>query len=163
MNKIYFKRALLAIGATLALTIGLAVPAGAGGDSTLRPGLAQLSGGPCGGSYTHVGHYALPNAADGSIDGYLDVYWSSSSRRNCLVVNHAGNYYGKYSLTTAKIKPSGYSWPPCNSVGCDRGYYAYYAGPVYTPFGVDMTHRCIDIYGIVNANAGRIFYGLHCG
>ena len=65
--------------------------------------------------------------------------------------------------TEAKIRPSGFSWPSCpSSTGCDGGFYRYYAGPVYTPSGVDMTHRCIDVSGVVDW-ASRSLSRIHCG
>ena len=79
------------------------------------------------------------------------------------MTNHAGPTYGVRTYTEARIRPSGFSWPSCpSSTGCDGGLYRYYAGPVYTPAGVDMTNRCIDISGWVDwvsRSLGRI----HCG
>jgi hypothetical protein len=149
----------------LVMTVGLTLPADAGGNSTLPPSkwtaVAALAGGPCGSSYTHIGHYAIGSST--RTLGYLDVYWSSSSKRNCLVTNHSGSTYGVSLYTEARIRPSGFSWPGCpSSTGCDGGFYRYYAGPVYTPSGVDMTHRCIDVSGWVDW-ASRSLSRIHCG
>ncbi|HET6729157.1 MAG TPA: hypothetical protein VFG96_07040 [Jiangellaceae bacterium] len=155
-------RRFIAVMATmLALTMGLALPADAGGNSTLRSGaLTQLASGPCGSSYSHIGHYPIKSSVT---IGYLDVYWSWSSKRNCLVTNHAGPTYGVRTYTEARIRPSGFSWPSCpSSTGCDGGQYRYYAGPVYTPAGVDMTSRCIDISGWVDW-VSRSLSRIHCG
>ena len=141
------RRLFAAIAAALVMTVGLALPADAGGNSTLGLRTSALLGGPCGSSYTHVGHH--PISGGGRTLGYLDVYWSWSTKRNCLVTNHSGPTYGVSLYTEARIRPSGYSWPSCpSSTGCDGGFYRYYAGPVYTPSGVDMTHRCVDISGL---------------
>jgi hypothetical protein len=155
------RRCFAAIATVLALTVGLPVPAEAGGNSTLRSGaFAQLAGGPCGSSYTHIGHYPIRSTVT---VGYLDVYWSWSTKRNCLVTNHAGPTYGVRTYTEARIRPSGFSWPSCpSSTGCDGGLYRYYAGPVYTPAGVDMTSRCIDISGWVDW-VSRTLSRIHCG
>jgi hypothetical protein len=150
--------------ATLGLIASLATPAMAGGNSTLPKGsesyLSAMAG-PCGSSYSHIGHYPIP--ATGTAYAHLDVYWSSTAKRNCLVVNHAGPTYGVRLYTEAKIRPSGASWPSCpSSVGCDGGMYSYYAGPVYTPSGVNMSNRCIDVSGWIDWR-NRTLSKIHCG
>lgn len=153
-------RRLLTIMAVAFLAlVGIAAPSAAGGNSTLPAGTITPMAGPCGGSYSHIGHYAIASPAR----GYMDVYWSSSTRRNCLVVNHTGATWGVSLYTEARIRPSGHSWPSCpSSTGCDAGFYRYYAGPVYTPSGVDMSRRCLDIQGAVDwATSSRS--RIHCG
>ena len=154
------RRFFTVIATALIATIGLASPAGAGGDSTLRSGMSALLAGPCGSSYNHIGHYAIGGSQP---IGYLDVYWSPNTKRNCLVTNHSGPTYGVRLYTEARIRPSGSSWPSCpSSTGCDGGFYRYYAGPVYTPAGVDMSRRCIDISGVVDWSS-RSLSRIHCG
>jgi hypothetical protein len=162
------KRIILAVAATITLLAGLTTPAGAG-DSPAPPpatpraadGSVSALAGPCGSSYSHVGHWAIK---DGTRTlAFMDVYWSSSTKRNCLVTNHASATYGKKMYTEARIRPSGYSWPSCpSSVGCDGGMYSYYAGPVYTPSGVNMSNKCVDFSGWIGWK-GRTLYGKHCG
>jgi hypothetical protein len=152
------------VGAIAALLMGLAVPASARARSTTLAGtVPTLASGPCGSSYSHVGHYLVGNQATDEINMYLDVYYSSTAKRNCLVANHAGSAYGMALNSLAKIRPSGWSWPACPSVGCDQGYYRYYAGPVYTPSGVDMSTRCIDVAGMAGIQTDKILYNIHCG
>jgi hypothetical protein len=148
--------------ATVGLILGLGgAPAHAGGNSTLPDNFVSVMAGPCGSSYTHVGHYPIPRT--GTALAHLDVYWSSSARRNCLVVNHAGPTYGVRLYTEARIRPSGSSWPSCpSSVGCDGGFYSFYAGPVYTPSGVNMSNRCIDVSGVIDWQS-RTMSRIHCG
>ncbi len=158
------KRLVAAVGAVFALLLGMATPAAAGGNSTLpeaTDGRLSALAGPCGSSYTHIGHYPIP--ASGTAYAYMDVYWSWSTKRNCLVVNHSGPTYGARLYTEARIRPSGSSWPSCpSSTGCDGGFFSYYAGPVYTPSGVDMTNRCIDISGWIDWRS-RTLTRRHCG
>ncbi|WP_174257459.1 hypothetical protein [Phytoactinopolyspora alkaliphila] len=155
------KHVVVAVFAIFALLTGLATTAHAGGDSTLAPGHTTTLAGPCGSSYSHIGHH--PITASSTTVGHLDVYWSSSTKRNCLVTNHSGPTYGVRLFTEARIRPSGYSWPSCpSSTGCDSGFYSYYAGPVYTPAGVDMTNRCIDVTGTVDWTS-RTRTRIHCG
>lgn len=156
------RRLIASIVVTFGLVLGFGGTAHAGPESTLPDGMVTtMGGGPCGGSYTHIGHY--PIKAGSSTYAHLDVYWSWSTRRNCLVVNHAGPTYGDRLYTEARIRPTGWSWPSCpNSTGCDGGFYSYYAGPVYTPRGVDMTNRCIDISGWI-AEYNRTLRKKHCG
>ncbi|MGH8774144.1 MAG: hypothetical protein ACRDWI_02895 [Jiangellaceae bacterium] len=155
------RRIIAVIATAFAVTMGLALPADAGGDSTLPPGTFAPLAGPCGSSYSHIGHYAIGSHSNPL--GYLDVYWSWSTKRNCLVTNHSGSTYGVSLYTEARIRPSGFSWPSCpSSTGCDGGFYRYYAGPVYTPAGVNMTRRCIDISGVVDWTS-RSLSRIHCG
>ncbi|PSL07026.1 hypothetical protein CLV30_102415 [Haloactinopolyspora alba] len=143
------------------LLLGFATPAGAGGNSTLPASALSAASGPCGGSYSHIGHYRI-NSSAGTL-AYLDVYWSGRANRNCLVTNHSGRTYGVSLYTQATIRPSGWNWPSCpNSTGCDGGHYSYYAGPVYTPAGVNMTNRCIDVKGVIDWT-GRTLTRIHCG
>lgn len=158
MRRFLTRRNLSIIGAVAALLLGFAAPASA--DSG---GGASIMAGPCGSSYALVGHHPVGNQYTDRIDMYLDVYYSSTARRNCLVANHSGDAYGEYRNSLAKIRPSGYAWPACPSVGCDQGNYAYYAGPVYTPAGVDMSHRCVDFGGMAGIQVDKILYNQHCG
>jgi len=158
------KRIIATAMAAFGLLAALAMPATAGGNSTV-PDAAEIQfsmmAGPCGSSYTHIGHYAIP--ASGTAYAHMDVYWSWTTKRNCLVVNHAGPTYGVSLYTEARIRPSGYSWPSCpSSVGCDGGFYRYYAGPVYTPSGVNMTNKCVDISGWIDWR-NRTLTKRHCG
>lgn len=141
---------------------GIASPAQAGPDTTLPATAALTMSGPCGSSYSHIGHYGIKNGS-GTTLAYMDVYWSWSTKRNCLVTNHTGPTYGERAYTQATIKPTGRSWPSCpSSTGCDGGMYSYYAGPVYTPRGVDMTNRCINIKGVIGWHE-RTLRKKHCG
>ena len=155
------KRIFATLSAALALTLGVALPAHAGGDSrVLRATNAAALSSPCGSSYALIGHYPIRGTVT---VGYLDVYWSWNSKRNCLVTNHSGPTYGVSLYTEAKIRPSGFSWSSCpSSTGCDGGFYRYYAGPVYTSSGVDMTHRCIDVSGVIDW-VSRSLTRIHCG
>jgi hypothetical protein len=131
-------------------------------DSTSVSALA----GQCGSSYNHVGQYNFTNS--GAVIGAVDVYYSSTEKRNCAVTSHKGDFYGVAARTRVKIRPSGWSWPGCNSTGCDDGVYSYYAGPVYTPKGVNMSNRCIDFEGRIYSAGGLLGGGIgrsnrHCG
>ena len=164
MRKMRAQRSLALVGAIAALLMGLAAPASAQAHSRNLTGMVSaLAGGPCGSSYTLVTHYPETSQATGEVNMYLDVYYSSTAKRNCLVANHSGSAYGASLYSLAKIRPSGSSWPACPSVGCDEGYYRYYAGPVYTPAGVDMSHRCVDVGGMAGIQTDRILYGINCG
>ncbi|WP_157596577.1 hypothetical protein [Saccharomonospora saliphila] len=117
---------------------------------------------PRSGGYVHVGHYPFGRGEVGA----FDVYWSSTAKRNCLIVNRQNEAYGVPGDTYARIAPGGWDFPNCPDVGCDSGYFSYYAGPAYTPAGVDMTHRCVDVSGLVELNGQnnfRGYYGLNCG
>ena len=120
-------------------------------------------GGECGASYNLVGVHPVGNQHTGRIDLHMEVYWSSTAKRNCLISRHVGDAYGQARNSLAQIRPSGSAWPACSGVGCDEGNYAYYAGPVYTPAGVNMTGRCVDIAGMAGIQVDKILYKQHCG
>jgi hypothetical protein len=155
------KRLVAIAFAMFALIAGLATPAAAGGDSMLPDGKVSLMAGPCGSSYSWIGNYKIPSS--GTTYAEMNVYWSSSTKRNCLTTNHAGSTYGVSLFTQARIRPSGSSWPSCpSSTGCDAGFYKYRAGPVYTPAGVNMSGRCIDINGVIDWRS-RTVSRIACG
>jgi hypothetical protein len=155
------KRILAVAAMAIAILLGFTAPASADGGSTATSDVTTMAG-PCGSSYSHIGHYAIGSSSSGAL-GYLDVYYSSTAKRNCLVTNHSSKTWGVSLYTQATIRPSGWSWPSCpSSTGCDAGFYRYYAGPVYTPAGVDMSNRCLDITGTVDW-ASRTLTRVHCG
>lgn len=155
------RRAFFVAAAAIALAIGLVPTAAA--TSTTPAGGAGVLGGECGSSYKLVGLHPVGNQHTDKIDLHMEVYYSSTAKRNCLISRHVGDAYGEKRDTMARIRPSGWAWPTCQSVGCDRGNYAYYAGPVYTPAGVDMSNRCVDITGTAGIQVDKILYKLHCG
>lgn len=118
---------------------------------------------PCGSGYVLVEEYSAYNDVTDKLELYADLYYSSSAKRNCLVAQHAGDLYGRAANTKAAIWPASYNAPACNSVGCDSGTYSYYAGPVYTPAGVDMSSRCVNFDATVGANTYKVKRNVHCG
>ena len=152
MARTGWKRALAAAAVAMGLSAALVAPAPA------------QAAGLCGSGYTLVEHINQDNDVSDVLEMYIDIYYSSSAKRNCLVVSHAGWTYGKPMYTLAVIRPTGAAWPACNSVGCDEGDdFKYFAGPVWTPAGVDMSHRCIDLDAEVGYNTHQELRGVHCG
>ncbi|KAI9148644.1 hypothetical protein HJFPF1_10685 [Paramyrothecium foliicola] len=117
----------------------------------ITPSLVQAAN-PCGSGYVLVEEYPAYNDVTSKLEMYADLYYSSSAKRNCLVASHAGATYGKAALTLAAIWPANYAAPNCPSALCDSGTYSYYAGPVYTPAGVDMSGRCVNFDAALGAN-----------
>ncbi|MEU6858929.1 hypothetical protein AB0B28_08665 [Glycomyces sp. NPDC046736] len=118
--------------------------------------------GPCGSSYGHIGHYAVNHATKGTV-AYIDVYYSSSAKRNCAVLNATGETYGFNGRKGVIIWAEGYY----DRYDQDDKDYSYYAGPVYTPAGVNMSGRCLNVEGIVETRNGSYAtgqrYKVHCG
>ncbi|MFC4334180.1 hypothetical protein [Salininema proteolyticum] len=148
------------VRALAALAVVVAVFAG---SSTVQADEAGTLAGPCGSSYSHVGHHKITKSPYGTV-GHLDVYWSSSTKRNCLVVNGYGAAYGYKDLKVAWLWDDRGVGSP---VAYDSGQYSYYAGPVYTPRGKDMTGKCISIQGRIDLPNGtwvaRRMERVHCG
>ncbi|MGA5505928.1 hypothetical protein [Streptomyces umbrinus] len=112
----------------------------------------------CGSSYSRVGHYAITSSFAQATNpgGYLDIYYSSSTGKNCGVVYPTSAHQGKTSRLEVDIRKSGNStW-----IG-DGGDYNYYAGPVY----VSAPGACIDALGMVEDGYDYRggFYAKHCG
>jgi hypothetical protein len=124
-------------------------------DETPELGAAQQGAGPCGSSYILVGHYPIRNAS-GTELSYIDVYWSSTAGRNCAVNMGNSATWGQTMFRAVGIALSsrGSGWD-----AEDRGNYAYYAGPVYSPYSVG---KCVDVYGQT-----KTFFNaktrVHCG
>ncbi|MFC4335897.1 hypothetical protein [Salininema proteolyticum] len=141
----------------LVLAVALAAMTVAG------PGTAQAAvTGNCGSSYVRVGHWPIDDSKYGRV-GYVDVYWSSTAKRNCAVMNATGAAYDFAAVKSVGIWPSSDSSKNDN----DYGNYRYYAGPVYTPKGYDMTGKCVDIGGQTQVPDGSMafedFANKHCG
>jgi hypothetical protein len=117
--------------------------------------------GPCGSSYSHIDRYAINSATQGT-GAYMDLYWSDSANRNCAVLNGTGKTYGFNGRKGILIYASGYY----SQYDQDDRDYSYYAGPVYTPSGVNMSGRCVNLEGIVEFPNGETVagyrYGVHC-
>ncbi|WP_159040946.1 hypothetical protein [Streptomyces sp. FxanaA7] len=112
----------------------------------------------CGSSYSRVGHYSLTSsfAQAANPGGYLDIYYSSSTGKNCAVVYPSSAHQGKTSNLEVDIRKSGNTtW-----IG-QGGDFTYYAGPVY----VSAPGACIDALGIIEDGYQYRggFYGKHCG
>ena len=140
-----------------ATTMSLTILTGAG------PASAAAATTTCGSGYRLVDTYYKANDSSDRVDLEAALYYSATARRNCLIVNHYGAWRGHRGASLAQIRPSGAAWPACNSVGCDKGEYAYYAGPVYTPSGVDMSHRCVDLRGTTAYDTYIVKTRVHCG
>ncbi|OUD00122.1 hypothetical protein [Streptosporangium minutum] len=108
--------------------------------------------GPCGGGYSRVGVYAIP--ASGARTGTLEVYYSSSSGKNCALAYGYGSYAGRVTRKAVALGLGGATaW-----AGADNGMFAHYAGPVY----VSARGKCIDVRGQVGAKV-RHLNRVHCG
>ncbi|MFC4337743.1 hypothetical protein [Salininema proteolyticum] len=144
------------------LAVALAAIAAFSLSAVAIPGTASAAG-PCGSSYALVGHYPIKDSYYGTV-AYIDVYWSSTSKRNCAVTNGTGATYGLKRHKGVSINPSSSS----GRVDSDSGAFSYYAGPVYTPRGYNLSGECIDVDGTVglpggNEVTGRYLSRVHCG
>lgn len=122
-------------------------------STTLVMGAAPAgAAGPCGSSYSRVGVYPIPKT--GTRTGTLEVYYSSSTGKNCALAYGYGSNYGTTTWKGVSISRgdgTGYS--------VDADYYQYYAGPVY----VSAPGQCIDVTGSVVAGKSTSLNNVHCG
>lgn len=159
------RRILLAVLTGLVLPV-LAVGSGSGTASASpmsTAAAATTTPNLCGSSYALIDTYYKRNDSSDRTDLQAALYFSAKTKRNCFIVSHYGAWRGHKGASLATIRPKGAAWPKCNSTGCDKGEYAYYAGPVYTPAGVDMSHRCVDFSGTTAYDTYITKYGVHCG
>jgi hypothetical protein len=108
--------------------------------------------GPCGSSYSRVGVYAV--SKDGTRTGTVEVYYSSSTGKNCALAYG----YGAYANTTS-WKHVTISRGDGSHKDTDAGEYKYYAGPVY----VSAPGQCIDVVATVPAWVILELNNVHCG
>ncbi|MFB4273561.1 hypothetical protein [Nonomuraea sp. GTA35] len=120
---------------------------------TLMAGAAPAgAAGPCGSSYSRVGVYSI--SRDGTRTGTLEVYYSSSTGKNCALTYGYGSYANTTSwkgVVISRGDGSGESY--------DAGNYKYYAGPVY----VSAPGQCIDVEGISPEWTSVKLNNVHCG
>ncbi|MFE4834549.1 hypothetical protein ACFRAU_07685 [Arthrobacter sp. NPDC056691] len=114
---------LVAVTATTGASLVAAVPASAAG--------------PCGTGYAYIGSHPItvPTYSKdyrfgkpGTKTGSIDVYWNASARKNCSVAYAYGPTYGVKMYRENLIA----NYPSYGPDDASRGYYSYYAGPVYT-------------------------------
>lgn len=72
--------------------------------------------------------------------GTLEVYYKSSTGKNCAMAKCYGSGCGPSMGRTVAIKPSG----DANWDDVDQGMFAIYAGPVETDYST--RGRCVDVY-----------------
>ncbi|WP_205324921.1 hypothetical protein [Glycomyces sp. YM15] len=117
----------------------------------------------CGASYTRIDTYVIGSASDPA--GYVELYWSSTEKRNCALAIGTGSTYGWKGLKAISICPSGYA--DGSLCGDDSGDFLYYAGPARTKAGFDMSGKCIDVYGLIERRNGQGAVSdkrrVHCG
>ncbi|MEV3927702.1 hypothetical protein [Actinomadura coerulea] len=106
---------------------------------------------PCGSAYSLIDVYALKNSA-GTRKGTLELYYSSSSRKNCVLTYGYGAWANTKNFKLAGIARYGQTFIS------DRGDYVYYAGPVY----LYAPGSCISVVGYVDDATGA-WGPVHCG
>ncbi len=99
-----------------------------------------------------VGVYAIPRT--GTRTGTLEVYYSSSTGKNCALTYGYGPYDGTTSWKRVTISRADGSGEHTNA-----GHYQYYAGPVY----VSAPGQCIDVAGTVPDWKTTELNNVHCG
>jgi hypothetical protein len=117
--------------------------------------------GSCGSSYGKVGSYKVTRSWEGTA-GYIDVYYSRSTGKNCAITRPISSLAGKAGNIWVCIEQDkGYA-RDCDGVTKN---YRYYAGPVY----VSGRGQCINVSGGLNRKPGdnQPFNGgaqkVHCG
>jgi hypothetical protein len=124
-------------------------------STTLVAGATPASAaGPCGSSYTRVGVYNIGIEKYGYRTGILEVYYSSSTGKNCALTYGDGPYANTTSWKGVTISRGDGS-----GKDTDADNYKYYAGPVY----VSAPGQCIDVEGISPSWTSVKLNNVHCG
>lgn len=91
---------------------------------------ATSSGGSCVGQLISSSNVVEDQGNSvGTVLGYLNVYWDSSTGQNCAVLNSASSDWGQTKWMSVDLYEAG---NPYNDQS-DNNYYKYYAGPVSVP------------------------------
>jgi hypothetical protein len=147
-------RVLTAVAGALLVASAAATPAGAS-DMTPQANL-------CGSSYSLIDTY--PIAYGSTTYGRVELYWSPTAKRNCALTVGSGATYGWKGFKAIEVCPHGAAVSLC---GEEHGDFLYYAGPVYTKAGYNMSGKCIDVVGIIEHPNGTSADGggvrVHCG
>ncbi|HEX2145136.1 MAG TPA: hypothetical protein VHG10_11565 [Glycomyces sp.] len=146
------------LGAVAALAMIVTLPGTAAAESEVA-----MQENLCGASYERIDTYPIGSSSDPA--GYVELYWSSTEKRNCALAVGTGSTYGWLGLKAISVCPSGS--PDGSLCGDDGGNYRYYAGPAKTKAGYDMSGKCIDVYGVIERRNGTGAVsdkrGVHCG
>ncbi|WP_331725284.1 hypothetical protein [Streptomyces zaomyceticus] len=146
-------RRLTAVAATVsALSVGLLAAPQPASAATL---------GSCGSSYSKVGSYPL--RADWQYNtGSIDVYYSSSTGKNCAITRPGTALAGKARHVWVCIEQTKGYGRDCDGLGYGENF-RYYAGPV----SVYGKGQCINVTGGFTRPDGVVFSGMarsvHCG
>jgi hypothetical protein len=100
--------------------------------------------GECGSGYSRIDSYPI-----GSV-GTLELYYNSSSGKNCAIARATTPSYG---YKAAYIGIANKPW-----AGVDAKSYTYFAGPVY----VSAAGKCIDVRGDIGSKVA-VKESVHCG
>ncbi|WP_127933522.1 hypothetical protein [Nonomuraea polychroma] len=101
---------------------------------------------------TNWGHIRRPQS--GTRTGTLEVYYGSSTGKNCALAYGYGAYANTMSWKRVSISRADGS-----QEDTDADYYQYYAGPVY----VSAPGQCIDVGATVPAWKITELNNVHCG
>lgn len=127
----FTRSALKLKGLTLLTTVAITTGA------SLLAAVPASAAGLCGTGYAYIGSHLItvPSYSKdyrygrpGTKTGSIDVYWNASLRKNCSVAYAYGPTYGVKMYRENLIG----NYPSYGPDDASRGYYSYYAGPVYT-------------------------------
>ncbi len=106
----------------------------------------SLPSGSCGSGYTKVATYNMISYTESpSVGGYVSVYYSAATGRNCAIARPITTWAGQNTGLTVCIELANGTRESCD--GAPEHDYRYYAGPVY----VTAPHTCINVYGFMQA------------
>ncbi|WP_331726313.1 hypothetical protein [Streptomyces sp. NBC_00470] len=150
--------------ALAAATLGLAAGAGAVATAPAASAASPSSyASLCGSSYQLVGSHAMTrdSGSGPTTGGYVYVFYSSQTQRNCAISKPVGTMKGKaHGLGVGLSSPR---YLHGQSDGYQLGHnYTQYAGPVY----VKAPHSCINVVGDMATRTGHYStsaQGVHCG
>jgi hypothetical protein len=135
-----------------------------GGAATTSAGASEMTAqaNVCGSSYVKIDTYPIKYGT--ATYGNIELYYSATAKRNCALTVGVGATYGWKGYKSIEICPIDTDITFC---GMDSGYFLYYAGPVYTRQGHDMSEWCVDVVGMIQhpngTSADNLKENVHCG
>jgi hypothetical protein len=113
----------------------------------------------CGSGYAFLDSYPIKGLDSGRTGGYVSLYYSGSTGKNCAIAMPISSWSGLVSHLDVQLSTA--SYPGYVDDGLDANYH-YYAGPIYIP----ARGQCVDVGGYFQYGGERFAghaYGVHCG
>ncbi|GII52555.1 hypothetical protein Pth03_09440 [Planotetraspora thailandica] len=143
----------------LRIVAGTAATLALAAATALTAAPASAASASCGSGYTFLDSYAIRGLNSGRTGGYVSLYWSNATGKNCAIATPISSWSGLVNHLDVQLTTP--SYPGFVDDGLDANYH-YYAGPIY----ISARGECVDVGGYFDYGGERFAghaYGVHCG